>query len=105
MVFINEKLWMGEIKVKLEENIRKQFFSVLECGADGDCLFHVVSEALNMELIYNYEIPNYDIAKLVRSLAASQINDDNFVIILESYKAEVEWWIFWRLEPKCNYMY
>ena len=42
-----------------------------------------------MELIYNYEIPNYDIAT-VRSLAASQINDDNFVIILESYKAELE---------------
>ena len=94
---LNRKNWFSSMKnygwEKLKLNWRKilenNFFSVLECGADGDCLFHVVSEALNMELIYNYEIPNYDIAT-VRSLAASQINDDNFVIILESYKAELE---------------
>tara|TARA_X000000950_G_scaffold287551_1_gene400262 strand:- start:805 stop:1521 length:717 start_codon:yes stop_codon:yes gene_type:complete len=94
---LNRKNWFSSMKnygwEKLKLNWRKilenNFFSVLECGADGDCLFHVVSEALNMELIYNYEIPNYDIAN-VRSLAASQINDDNFVIILESYKAELE---------------
>ena len=89
-VLVNRKNWYSSLKnygwEKLKLSWRKilesNFFSVLECGADGDCLFHVISEALNMELIYNYEIPEYDICS-VRKLAASQINESNFMIILE----------------------
>lgn len=75
----------NEWRSKLENN----YVCVLECGADGDCLFHVLAEALNFDLIYCHKIPEYDICSL-RIMCSEQINDDNFDIILESYKAESE---------------
>ena len=34
---------------KLDDNK----FLLLECGADGNCLFHVIAEALNTQMISN----------------------------------------------------
>jgi len=79
----------GKLKIQWRKKLNSSFFSVLECGSDGDCLFHVISEALNLELIYDYKIPEYDV-KDIRKMAANEINDDNYDMIVESYKAEVE---------------
>jgi hypothetical protein len=96
-IIINRRNWFnllkdyGWTKLKLlwRNKLNSKFFALLECGSDGDCLFHVISEALNMELIYNYEVPKFGI-KDIRELVSSEITETNFSIILESYKAEVE---------------
>ena len=50
---LNRKNWFSsmknygweKLKLQWRKILENNFFSVLECGADGDCLFHVVSEA------------------------------------------------------------
>ena len=66
-------------------------FLIMECGGNGDCLFYCISEALNN--IYQFpehlcELP-YSVSYL-RNLVADQITNENFEIILESYKAAAE---------------
>lgn len=96
-ILVNQRNWLNllkdygweKLKLQLRNKLESKYFAILECGSDGDCLFHVISEALNMELIYDYNIPEYDI-KDIRKMAANEIRDNNYQIILESYKAEVE---------------
>ena len=96
-VKLNKKNWYKYLKDYGWEKISKDWMNkldsnyicLLECGSDGDCLFHVICEALNLNLIYIHKIPEYEIGKL-RIMCSEQIKDDNFNIILESYKAEVE---------------
>jgi len=65
-------------------------FLVLECGAEGDCLFYVLAEALNNYIMTeNSEADLYDVSML-RTIAASCINNNNFQIIIESYRLEEE---------------
>ena len=65
-------------------------FLVLECGAEGDCLFYVLAEALNNYIMTeNSESDLYDVSML-RTIAASCINNNNFQIIIESYRLEEE---------------
>ena len=67
-------------------NKTKHFkYGILDCGASGDCLFHSISEALNDP--FHPENCVYDIKKL-REVVADEVNDDNFTIILETYKLE-----------------
>jgi hypothetical protein len=68
---------------------------MLECGADGDCLFHSISEALNLNTIYNLNEENEENMHLqdiqsLRNLVSSKIDETNFSMILESYKLEEE---------------
>lgn len=68
---------------------------MLECGAGGDCLFHSISEALNLNSIYNFnEDKEEDIhmeeIQTLRTLVSSKIDSDNFSLVLESYKLEKE---------------
>ena len=88
-----EKLPMGWRKRLKQEN-SNSCYGLLECGADGDCLFHVIAEALNNSINYNNNILDslcyyYD-AKNIREIAANQINKNNFRYILENYKIEKE---------------
>lgn len=70
------------------ETISECKFLVLECGAEGDCLFYVLAEALNNRIMLeNSDSELYDVSML-RTIAASCINDDNFPIIIESYRLE-----------------
>jgi len=96
-IIINKKNWFKYLKEygweKIEEEwknkLENNYVCLLECGSDGDCLFHVLSEALNFDLIFNYKMPINDICSL-RELCANEINEDNFDIVLESYRAENE---------------
>ena len=58
-------------------------YGIIDCGANGDCLFHCISEALNKPYDPNETL--YDFQD-IRDIAANQINDDNFTFILENYK-------------------
>lgn len=81
-----EKMCRGW-KRRLKENNKNSCFGVLECGSDGDCLFHVIAEALNSEYIYNFNNQQHDVLSL-RKLVSEQINDDNFSFILNNYVIE-----------------
>ena len=86
--YLNEYGW-EKINKDWRDKLNSNYVCLLECGSDGDCLFHVICEAFNLYLIYMYKIPEYDISSL-RIMCSEQIKDDNFNLILESYKAEVE---------------
>jgi len=68
-------------------------YLILDCGSHGDCLFHCLSEALNLNNIYKScnkdNITLFEIGDL-RNKAANQINESNFDLILQSYKIEKE---------------
>ena len=76
-----EQQWDNKLNQKSEINL----YGLLECGGHGDCLFHCLAEGLNNILVP--EENKYDSHQL-RVLAAEQINEDNFDLILESYKLE-----------------
>ena len=62
-------------------------YGLLDCGANGDCLFHCISEALNDP--FDPDKCIYDIQN-IRKFAADEINEENFIPILENYKLEKE---------------
>ncbi len=75
--------WKKKLKSKLSP--KNSLWGIKDCGGDGDCLFLCIEEALK-----NYYEPHdetYSVSNL-RSIAAEQINESNFKIILENYKAE-----------------
>ena len=82
------KLCLGW-KKRLKEEGNNSCFGLLECGADGDCLFHVLCEALNSEYLFKLRMPKYSV-ELLRKLAANEINKDNYAMILETYKLDYE---------------
>lgn len=77
-------------KRRLKENNKNSCFGILECGADGDCLFHVISEAFNSEYMYKNDLNSekmYDVTSL-RNIVANEITDENFTYILNNYVIE-----------------
>ena len=59
-------------------------YGIKECAQKGDCMFGCISEALNSKL--NLDEENLYTIKKIRQIAASQINEDNYDILLNSYK-------------------
>ena len=70
---------------QLNTDPNMNLYGLLECGGQGDCLFHCLAEGLNN--ILDPQENKYDSQQL-RKLAADQVNDDNFDLILGSYKLE-----------------
>lgn len=92
---INKKNWLkylssyGWTKIDenwdlmLSEDDDECYFSILECGGNGDCLFHAIAEGVNN----NYNPDNFLYTSPdLRELVSSKITESNFLIILESYK-------------------
>lgn len=63
---------LNRYKNKKDYNSR---WGILDCGGDGDCLFYVIAEAI-ME-------PDM---QQIRRIASEQITDENFEMIIESYR-------------------
>ena len=76
-------------KKRLKEGNKNSCFGLLECGSDGDCLFHVLCEALNSEYILKLRLPKYNV-KMLRNMVASEINKNNYELILETYKLDYD---------------
>ena len=55
-------------------------FGCLECGDDGDCLFHCISYALNNDYENIYD------SKDIRSKIADSISEDQFKDIISCYR-------------------
>ena len=77
--------WKRRLKSKISP--RNSLWGIKDCGGEGDCLFLCLEQAL-MDL-ENMDDDQYSVENL-RTMAAQKITDDNFNIILETYKAEVE---------------
>ena len=75
-----------EWAMRLDDN-----YFLLDCGGDGDCLFHVISEALNLDKISRSNTGKkakkavlYD-AKDIRKIAADSVTRKNFRDIICAY--------------------
>ena len=63
-------------------------FMLLDCGSHGDCLFHCLAEAINLNNIYKGDLTNLLDVETLRLKASNQITDTNFDFILQNYKIE-----------------
>lgn len=86
--------WIRRMNSFLKKEERSKFcrWGVLDCGANGDCLFEVIAEAINQSNYFNSKdgITDVKLAYEIRESAADQIDDDNFDIIIDSYKSACE---------------
>ena len=106
---INKKNWfkyLGEYgweKLPIDWRRKLDFkeFGILDCGANGDCLFHVISEGFNLYKIFNNscdpELNLYDISD-IRKIAANGINEENYIPIIENYKCDDDFLGLWNPE-------
>ena len=72
------------------EDILGTKFKMLECGGGGDCFFHCLSEAINLNLIYLNNSDDFFSIENVRSDVANMINKGNFDFIIQNYLIECE---------------
>ena len=81
-----EKLELGWRK-RLKSKEHNSLYGVLDCGAEGDCLFNCISDAFKK--IHIPEDETYSSIEL-RNLIALEINKNNYDIIIENYRLEVD---------------
>jgi hypothetical protein len=82
-----------KMPIQYRRKLNNNNFLLLECGADGNCLFHVIAEALNNNMLTrnsgDFENVNlYDVESL-REIASNCISEENFEFILNTYKMEI----------------
>ena len=82
-----EKLEMGWRKRLKSINSKNSLWGVLDCGAEGDCLFLCIEEAFKN--FYKPEIDDFNVEN-IRHLVSMQINKSNYDLILTTYKLEEE---------------
>ena len=64
--------------------IRNSLFGVLDCGGEGDCLFHCISYALKSDDVFNINL-NYEVSDL-RQIACDNIDIEKYNEIISIYK-------------------
>ena len=64
--------------------------AIKDCGADGDCLFNVISDALNIHQMYDDSCFYHYSSDDIRTVAANLIDENNFDLLLNFYKSEQE---------------
>jgi hypothetical protein len=67
--------WVRRLNKYSKSKNKNSCWGILDCGGDGDCLFHVIAEA-----IYEPDM------QVIREMAANEITDDNFNMIIETYR-------------------
>lgn len=75
-----DKQWQE--KLMLGKKINR--YGIIDCGGEGDCLFYCIIEALK-----EHGESSMDVEDL-RNLVAYEVTEENFDIILETYKLEKE---------------
>ena len=75
-----------------KERLGKNFIKlgIIECGSSGDCLFHSIAEAFNFEHLKAGNIDTLYSVESLRELSANQVTEENFPVIIESYRLEAE---------------
>lgn len=73
------KNWIKKLNQMLEKPTNNSLFGVLDCGGEGDCLFHSISYAMKDS------IDDYD-GKDLRKELSKHITKDKYDSIIEIYK-------------------
>lgn len=81
-----EKLELGWRK-RLKSKENNSLYGVLDCGAEGDCLFSCISYAFKN--LHKPEDDSYR-PEEIRKLVSLEINDSNYDMIIENYRLEVD---------------
>lgn len=76
-----DKVWIKQLNKLIDTYPSNSLFGTLECGDDGDCLFHCVAYAINSKQETFYD--SIDIRKLV----ADSINEEQFKDIITCYRS------------------
>ena len=87
--YLNEYGWT-KLETSWQNKIKYNYnypFGFLDCGGGGDCLFSVISEALNLNEIYINGDGNRFSIESVREYASNEIDCNNYDNIIEIYKA------------------
>ena len=91
-----DEIWRRRLNKYCNPKPKNNLFGVLDCGSDGDCLFHCIAQGLNQE----HDIAEYDAAD-IRKKTALSITKYNFDSIIETYRLQEEFGEFDGLwEPK-----
>ena len=75
-----DKEWLD--KLMLGKKLNR--YGIIDCGGEGDCLFHCIIESLK-----EHGEPSMDVENL-RNLVSYEVTEENFNLILETYKLEKE---------------
>ena len=76
--------WIKKLNSYLKESPKNSHFGVLDCGGDGDCLFHCLAYALKSKDIFNIE-KHIDVQDL-RKLVSESIDYEKYQEIINIYK-------------------
>lgn len=63
-----------------EKRYKNSPYGVIDCGGDGECLFHCISHALSSELTDYFDYED------IRNIIAESIDDSIFKNIIETYR-------------------
>lgn len=74
------KNWIKKLNSYLEKPTNNSLYGSLDCGEEGDCLFHCISYVLNLNSDEYYD------AKLLRSNISNSLSESRFNEIIEIYK-------------------
>lgn len=77
------KKWISKLNKQIKNPRNNSLFGCLDCGGDGDCLFHCISYSLNSISDINYK--NYD-SMDIRRLLCENINEEHFQQIIQYYR-------------------
>ena len=78
-----DDVWIKRLNSFCEVKPRNNLFGLLDCGSNGDCLFHCIAQALNQD----YEIPKWS-AVDIRTSVSKQIDKYNYDSIIETYRLQ-----------------
>ena len=79
-----------ELDWEIEHLLDDNNYCMLECGSGGDCFFHSLAEAINIDNIYQNNIDNLLDIQSIRDYAAKMITAENFEFILNNYLMEAQ---------------
>ena len=76
--------WIKKLNLLSDKVNKNCLFGILDCGGEGDCLFHCISQALKSNDYFN-SIDKYEVQYL-RKIISDSIDYDKFNEIISIYK-------------------
>tara|TARA_Y100001935_G_C17304750_1_gene511544 strand:+ start:343 stop:1083 length:741 start_codon:yes stop_codon:yes gene_type:complete len=74
------KQWIKKLNSYLEKTPKNSLYGCLDCGGEGDCLFHCISYALNMNLSEEYD------SKILREKISNSLTEERYEELIEVYR-------------------
>jgi hypothetical protein len=75
------KHWIKKLNILDNPYPNNSLYGAIDCGDDGDCLFHCISYALNTNFVEIYDSSD------IRELVAKSVTNDQFDNIISCYRS------------------